>query len=205
MGFTRRMVLALAVISALAGVAPAQTIREPNALVVYFDEAATQRSWYGTGPVTAYIVAGPLEYWDGAHNIPYHDLYAWAANLLLFPNEHVSNIVVRPRGSAWPESISIPGPLWWVEMEVQLDPSLPLSGLTVIADIDILVLSDQSTEIHVQGTRFVADDGQTRFFAELTNGPDGPMDFTDHVANINAEAPVLVDATTWGGLKALFD
>ena len=37
------------------------------------------------------------------------------------------------------------------------------------------------------------------------DGSDGPMDFTDHVANINAEAPVRAENTTWGRLMALFN
>lgn len=199
----RRMVVALAVISALAGVASAQRIGEPNALVVYFDEAATQRSWYGTGPVTAYIVAGPLEQMDVWPAVPYTGLEWWLAELELVPASHVADVVVRARGDAAPLQYALE-PSWWPQLTFTLQTPLPLAGLTVIADLEMLVLSDQPTEIHLRGGPFIAD-GRQDAFAMLTHGSDGPMDVTDHVANLNAEAPVPVEAMTWGGLKALFD
>lgn len=188
-------------VMAVAAGAVAQVVDEENALVVYFDEGATQRSWYGTGQVTAYVVAGPMVWWDGYQVLPHTGLESWSGVLYFVPWDHVADVVLRSRGDALPAQVSLDG-TWW-EFAFALQTPLPLAGRTVIAELDLNVLSDLATEVHLGGYGFVAD-GQSGQFAMLTSGPDGPMDMTDHVANINAVAPVAAEATTWSHVKGLY-
>ncbi len=198
-----RWLIVASVMLASAG-AMAQIVDQDNSLVVYFDEAATQRSWYGTGPVTAYIVAGPMTYWDGDAMVPYVGLDWWLSNLYFVPLEgHLSGVMVRSRGSATPAEIAW-NPVMY-EISFGFDSPLPLSGRTVIADIEMIVVSDQPTEIHIEPGLFKADGMlEPLSFEWLTRGPDGPMDTTDHVANINAAAPIATETRSWSSVKSLF-
>jgi hypothetical protein len=184
--------------------AMAQIVDQDNALVVYFDEEATQRSWYGTGPVTAYIVAGPMVYWNGNDLVPYNGLDMWLTNLYFVPLEgHVTGVVIRGRGNATPAEI-VWNPVNY-EISFSFYPPLPLSGRTVIADLEMMVVSDQPTEIHIEPGIFMADGMMEPLqFAALTSGPDGPMDYTDHVANINAASPIAAEMRSWSAVKSLF-
>jgi len=176
----------------------AQTVDDPNALVFYFDEAATQRSWYGTGEVTVYLIAGPMR---NGENI-FHFLNSWGAwELVVMPMENVTGATLTMRGNASPEVVEI-GPEG-LDIEVVLLEPLPLDGRTVLAELDLDVVSTAPTELWAWGGDCVVDDIPWQF-ALLTSGSDGPMDMTGNTANINAGPPVATTARSWGQVKALY-
>ena len=193
------------VVAALAAACPrpaaAQTVDVPNALVVYFDEAATVRSWYGTGAVTAYAVAGPLSRWDGASYVPFAQLESWGATSSLTPGTGRATGTWVPRGGGLPAAVAFAG--GYADLFITLPTPLPLQGRTVVAELRLDVTSNLPTLICLNGQHFRAD-GQTGYFALLTHGPDGPMDMTCLTAAINAAAPVPAERGTWGGVKAMF-
>lgn len=198
---TLLLALALAGSAACPQVAHSQTVVVPGALVVYFDEAATIRSWYGTGPVTAYIIAGPLNRWTGTAYVPYQQLEAWSGNISLDPLVGRATATVVPRGGAAPAAIDVTGGS--VFLDITLPVPLPLQGRTVVADLQLVVTSSLPTIVCLEAWRYRAD-GATDWFAMLTRGPDGPMDMTCEVAGINAAAPVPVVQDSWGEVKAMF-
>ncbi len=193
--------ITLVAVSAIPVIARSQTVDTPCALVVYFDEGATVRSWYGTGPVAAYVVAGPMVYWDGTHEVPYQALERWSGQISLAPMSNLASAVVTPRGGVAP--VVIDPVLGVASLDVTLAPALPLDGRTVVADLALDVLSQAPTQIRLWGMSYRAD-GQESWFSMLTSGPDGPMDLTDWVANINAPAPIAVTPQSWGAVKQLF-
>lgn len=181
--------------------AHSQTVDVPGALVVYFDEAATVRSWYGTGPVTAYIIAGPLNHWTGSATVPCQQLEAWRASIALDPVVGRATAVVATRGGAVPAFVELSEATGF--LDVSLPTPLPLQGRTVVAELRLVVTSNLPTIICLNGWDYQAD-GVRDLFEMLTHGPDGPMDRTCLVAAINAAAPVPVEQGSWGGLKAMF-
>lgn len=197
-----KSLLALAAVAA-AGPQPAhsQTVAVSEALVVYFDEAATVRSWYGTGPVTAYIIAGPLLWSTGTGVAPYQQLEAWSGMLSLEPQLGRATATVVPRGGATPAVIDMP--YGWAFLDIALPVPLPLQERTVVADLQLVVTSNLPTMVCLEGFRYRAD-GATGSFAMLTDGPDGPMNRTCLVAGINTAAPVPVAQDSWGAVKAMF-
>lgn len=193
--------LALAIAGVCPQLAHSQTVDVPEALVVYFDEAATVRSWYGTGPVTAYIIAGPLNRWTGTAYVPYQQLEAWSGNISLEPLVGRATATVVPRGGATPAVIDLADGTAF--LDVALPVPLPLQQRTVVADLQLVVTSSLPTIVCLEGWQYRAD-GATGWFAMLTRGPDGPMDMTCLVAAINAAAPVPVVQDRWGEVKAMF-
>lgn len=181
--------------------AAAQTVAVPNALIVYFDEGATIRSWYGTGPVTAYIVVGPLSAWDGQADVPSLQLERWSGRISLEPLAGNATATVMPRGGVVPAVVDLAN--GWADLEVTLPTPLPLQGRTVVADLALMVTSALPTVICLEGWQFQAD-GRTGSFTMLTDGPDGQMDMTCRVAGINTAAPVAATATCWSAVKAMF-
>ncbi len=181
--------------------ATAQSIDITNALVVYFDEAATVRSWYGTGAVTAYAVAGPLKRWDGTSLVPCTQLESWWATSSLDPLTGRATGTWIPRGGGLPAAVAFAG--GYADLFINLPTPLPLDGRTVVAELRLDVTSNLPTLICLDGWIYRAD-GATGNFATLTHGPDGPMDMTCLTAAINAAAPVPAERGTWGGVKAMF-
>lgn len=182
----------------VVGTANAQTIPDNNVLAFYFDEGATDRSWYGTGDVTAYLVAGPLISVDGDFQV----LNSWAADeILILPFENVSSAHLVMRGAAYPAELEMTS--MWAVLDVGLADPLPLNGRTVVAELRLNVLSEETTQLHVWGGEFIAD-GTWSHFAILTSGGDGPMDMTGHTANINGDSPVPSSPASWGAVKSLF-
>jgi hypothetical protein len=194
--------MASALLVALGFAAPvaAQVVDVPNALVFYFDEAATQRSWYGTGPVTAYLVAGPLD----IAGEPCRLLSSWASpNVDIWPHDNVANPTLTMRGDAAPAVLDLDA--MQMGFVVTLATPLPLDGRTVVAELTMDVVSDTPTRLIAWADSFAAD-GRTGWFTTLTHGPDGPMDFTGNTANINDASPVGNGNAnaSWGRVKALF-
>lgn len=183
-----------------AQIAPAQTINESNVLAFYFDEEATERSWYGTGDVTAYLIAGPMIQ-PGLGNQPYEYLQAWSCDIDVSPVENYSGALLTMRGLAIPATIELTGS--WAMVDVLLPEPLALSGRTVVAELTLNVSSTERTELRVWGINFTADDVEDQFEI-LTSGSDGPMDMTNHTANINDDAPVSDRETSWSNVKALY-
>jgi hypothetical protein len=181
--------------------AHSQPVDVTEALVVYFDEAATVRSWYGTGPVTAYIIAGPLYSWTGTAFVPYQQLEAWSGEISLVPQVGRATATVVPRGGAAPAVINLTE--GHAFLDVTLPTPLPLHERTVVADLQLVVTSNLPTIICLEGWQYRAD-GATGWFAMLTNGSDGPMSRTCFLAGINTAAPVPVAQDSWGAIKAMF-
>jgi len=198
----RRIALLLVCLVLLAAQSPrAQTVEQLNALVFYFDENATERSWYGTGEVTAYLIAGPLVYSD--NGLHYHEfLNSWSCwGLDARPFENLSLATLTMRGEAIPASVELgPQP---IDLDVILVEPLPLTGRTVVAELALNVVATERTELWAWGDAFTAD-GMANGFVQLTSGPDGPMDMTGHTANINADAPVGTEHLSWSQVKALY-
>jgi len=193
--------VSLFVVLALAVPAAAQTVTGDNVLAVYFDEGATQRSWYGTGPVTLYLIAGPLTRYDThlGRRVPCTQLEGWYAPMNIIPIENVSNPILTPRGAGSPAPISLAG--GHTDIDLMLPVPLPLAGRTVIADITMVVVSTAPTAIHLLPLAFRAD-GVLGWFEILR---DEQGDDTSHVASLNAAAPVPAEPSSWGGIKRLYD
>ncbi len=194
---------AAAILLLLCASAPAaaQTVDVLNALVVYFDEAATSRAWYGTGAVTAYLVAGPMVAWNGGSLVPCQQLEAWNAQLILESADPALVASVTPRGPATPAAIPLTNN--FAQLAVVLQPGLPLNGRTVVAELSLVVPGPASIAVCLWAMDYVAD-GRPGGFSLLTRGPDGPMDMTCHVAAINAPAPVPAAPASWSAVKALY-
>ena len=176
----------------------AQTVEVSNALVFYFDEEATIRSWYGTGEVTVYLVAGPMENNGQAFQL----LNSWSFwEMLVMPFENVSSATLTMRGNANPAMVPVETFIDYLAVEL-LEP-LPLDGRTVVAELALNVVSDEPTQLWVWGAECMVD-GTPWGFTTLTSGPDGPMDMTGHTANINDVAPVGTQNVSWGQVKALY-
>jgi len=193
--------VALAIFFSLLLIQPilAQTVDEANALVFYFDEEATQRSWYGTGEVTVYLMAGPL-FFEGQ---PCQVLNSWDCwSMAIYPLENVSGAVLTMRGNAEPAVMDL-GALGFLDCQVQLLEPLPLAERTVLAELVVNVVSTEPTALEAWGGNFTAD-GNPNWFEQLTSGPDGPMDMTGHTATINGDAPVSTESLSLDQLKALY-
>lgn len=176
----------------------AQTVDVSNALVFYFDEEATLRSWYGTGEVTVYLVAGPMESGDQVFQF----LNSWSFwEMVVLPFENVSYATLTMRGNASPAVVPVDP--WIPDLEVEMLEPLPLDGRTVVAELTLNVVSNDPTQLWVWGASCVVDDTPWGF-TTLTSGPDGPMDMTGHTANINDAAPVGTRNVSWGQVKALY-
>lgn len=188
------------ILVALGFAAPvfAQVVDIPNAMVFYFDEAATQRSWYGTGPVTAYLTVGPLE----IQGQPCQMLNSWSSwNMEVWPPDHVSGVTLTMRGVATPAVLDLNA--MQLDVQVLLAEPLPLSGRTVIAELFMNVVSTEPTQLIAWPYNFTAD-GTLGWFETLTHGSDGPMDMTGHTASINDDAPVGTQQVAWDQVKALY-
>ncbi len=182
----------------LVGSASAQTISDANVLAFYFDEDATERSWYGTGEVAVYLVAGPIE----MGGQPCQGLNHWSANeIWIGPFENVSSAHWIMRGAAYPAELEMTQA--WAILDVGLADPLPLNGRTVVAELRLNVLSEELIQLHCWGGPFIAD-GVESHFEILTYGSDGPMDMTGHTANINGSSPVPSSQASWGEVKSLF-
>ncbi len=181
------------------GAPVAQTIDDNNVLAFYFDEGATQRSWYGVGEVTAYLIAGPMV-WGGGQ--PAAFLNSWACwELSVTPVENYTDARLTMRGTATPAVVELTN--GWTELSVLMNEPLPLDGHTVVAELTLTVVSETPTALVVWGGQYEADNIES-VFEMLTTGPDGPMDMTGHTANVNADAPVPTDHQSWDQLKSLY-
>lgn len=176
----------------------AQTVDENNSLVFYFDEDATQRSWYGTGEVTVYLTAGPMVH----QGEPCSFLNSWQCDdLIIDPIANVTDARITMRGVASPAVVDLPD--GWTNLNVTLLEPLPLNGRTVVAELTLNVISPDPTALIAWGSYFVADDVQG-LFELLTMGPHGPMDMTGHSASINDLSPVSTENLNWNLIKSLY-
>jgi hypothetical protein len=91
-----------------------------------------------------------------------------------------------------------------VDIDVLCDIPLAPIGPTVVAMVGFYVMIAEPVSIFIAPGEFWVDGGMHGQFAYLTSGPGGPMDITEHVANINAPAPVSNEKRTWGKFKLMF-
>lgn len=182
-----------------AGTAAGQTVPDDNALVFYFDEGASVRSVYGTGSITAYLVAGPMIDFEGN---PYAVMNGWGANgMRIDPFENVASAVLTPRGAATPASYTFTG--YTANVGFDLGEPLPLAGRTVIAELALEVVSEAPTYLRPCGVNGGSCDvdGVQRWFEILRD--DTGLAIVD-TSVINGEAPLATDSPSWGGVKALY-
>lgn len=183
----------------LVPVAQAQVVEEDNALVFYFDEGATSRSWYGTGEVTAYLVAGPMIDFGGQ---PYEFINSWGANgMQIDPFENVASATLTARGSASPVSYEFTESS--MSLGFNLTEPLALDDRTVLAELTLMVISSEPTGLtpcYPNGGSCDVD-GVQRWFEVLY---DDSSEWVTATAFINGPAPVASTAASWGDLKALY-
>jgi hypothetical protein len=196
--YSRFYLLVICLLAIVVPVAQAQTVEEDNVLVFYFDEDATTRSWWGTGEVTAYLIAGPLVDFNGA---PYATLSSWGCNELgVVPFENVDSAILTIRGTSTPSVFELTSDISGV-YGLFLEP-MPLNGRTVLAELTLNVISNDRTDLVAFDASYEAED-QHRWF-EIMTGHDGPMDIVWETASINANAPVSTNTASWGSVKATF-
>ena len=186
-------------VALLFPIAQAQTVEENNALVFYFDEGATSRSWYGTGEVTTYLIAGPMiDFWGQ----PYEFINSWGANgMQIDPFENVASATLTARGLASPVSFELTEGS--MSLGFNLTEPLALSGRTVLAELSLMVISSEPiglTPCYVNGGSCDVD-GVHRWFEVLY---DDSSEWVTATAFINGPPPVASTAASWGDLKALF-
>lgn len=177
----------------------AQTVEVNNALVFYFDEGATSRSWYGTGEVTVFLVAGPMIHWDGQ---PYAFINSWGTNgMEIHPFENVSSATLTARGSASPASFEFTDGSF--SNGFQMIEPLPLAGRTVLAELTLNVISSEPTYLtpcYDNGGSCDVD-GVHRWFEVLFTHD---LEMVLATTTINGPAPVAAEPLSWGQVKALF-
>jgi hypothetical protein len=199
---SHRILALAALLICLSVAAQAQTVEVDNALVFYFDEEATQRSVYGTGQITAYLIAGPMLHFDGT---PCQVMNSWGfAGMGVWPFANVASARLVPRGVAAPAFVDFTGD--FLGTGFMMAEPLPLDGRTVIAELVLDVISDEPTELVPcdPGSASGDFDGVAHWFNILTSGPHGPMDMVWATATINGPAPVSNTDATMGGVKALY-
>jgi len=187
--------LLLIVLAASNGVA--QPVTEDGTICFFFDEEATIRSYYGTGVIAGYIVVNPL--WVG-HQAEL--LQRWTCTFFWEADPGVvGNCHVWPRNGTPVEYDANSGS---VDIDVTCYlPLLPL-GPVVVATVGFHVTAAEPVAINIVPGEFQADGSDPMPFGLLTACYWVIMCLTTHVANINADAPIPNESSTWGELKLLY-
>lgn len=189
------LVFLIALIPNLVG---AQAVTDNQTICFFFDEEATIRSHFGSGVIVGYIVVNPL--WIDGHRA--EALQRWTC-LFIWQAEPgvVDNCDVWPL-PGFPVEIDVTG--GWAEIDVEGYIPLAASGPTVVATVGFHLTAPEPVAIFIEPYEFWADGSGPAPFEYLTSGPDGPMDMTTYVANINAPAPVAEEKCTWGQIKLMY-
>lgn len=176
----------------------AQPVTDEQTICFFFDEEATIRSFYGSGVVVGYIVVNPL--WIDGQRVEV--LQRWTCTF----SWHAAPDVVD-NCDVWPLP-GLPGEIdvtsGSADIDVECHIPLPAGGPTVVAMVGFHLTAPEPVAIFIFPWQFWADGVGPDSFEMLTYGPDGPMDTTFYVANINGLAPVAVAASTWEQIKLMY-
>ncbi len=193
-----RLLMSIILIALAASAVVAQPVSDAQTICFFFDEEATIRSYYGTGVIVGYLVTNSL--WVGGqwaeHLQRWTSTFYWSAS-----PDVVGNCNVWPTNGFPSDYHAISGS---VDIDVTCDIPLTVNGPTVVAMVGFFVTMEGRVSIFISPGEFWANGGQNAPFDYLLSGPDGPMDITEYVANINGPAPVANEQSTWGGVKLLY-
>lgn len=194
---TTRFVILGALITLAAGGVQAQPVDVEQTICFFFDEDATLRSYDGSGVIVGYIVANPL--WVDGHRAEV--LQQWSCTFYWQTAAGVvGNCDVWPRFGMPVEFDATTG---LADVNATCVVPLAPSGPTIVAQVGFFLTASEPVSIFIAPGGFQADGGYGEFI-HLLSGGGGPMDITEHVANINAPAPIANELRSWGGMKLLY-
>lgn len=193
-----RITIFMLLVALTPNMAVAQPVTDDQTICFFFDEEATIRSYYGSGVFVGYIVVNPL--WIEGQRAEalrrWTCVFSWEAEAGV-----IGNCDVWPL-QGHPLEFDVTGGS--VEVDVECFFPLAADGHTVIAMVGFHLTVPEPVSLFLEPGQFWADGSGPVPFAYLTSGPDGPMDITTHVANINGPAPVAVEKGTWGRIKLMY-